>query len=583
MAGEKKGKAYEALVHVALQDLVTAKKLAGPLHWNVTPKGMSIEPDFMTGSDPNDPRTLLLLNHSNAAGNSHMKFWRNLGELVEAKTVLPSMPKVYCLTFGVIKSDLEPIQQHAFDQFIWVRQTTHPWADNLDSFISKRVGQFPKGKDAQTDFIRDELKSATTEEKASFKQLTALLEVMYKKSSPVLDKMWLDHRKRILPAAPGARPTSVRRGASKLFLFADRQEAYRCFKTKAAFKGAVANLAPLGLVEKRPGGWFPANDQDVVSCVKTLDEKRCLALMSAKASTSGFRLQAAKVADSALLPVYASWCISNWATLSTCSGMKQTLLALHANPTAGIAVPKGCNPPEHIWIMDVLGAMYRAASNKSQSYGLSSLISHKSGRSKKIGNLYIGDWCSRFMTGFLTRKTSFSPPPEAVEFLAEALSDLAREVSKQSVSPADVLEKYIAKELEAVYLAHRGFEPLWGLIFSQVKEAKQIRIRTCYAEAAGLSGNSGNCTMAKVKNTLINWQSCSDAGRDHKKKELCGRAMGVRYHWDGKSFNRRTDVHKMILVVDGTWRQGDLNALLRAGWDEIYYPDEIDQLAKAIV
>ena len=39
----------------------------------------------------------------------------------------------------------------------------------------------------------------------------------------------------------------------------------------------------------------------------------------------------------------------------------------------------------------------------------------------------------------------------------------------------------------------------------------------------------------------------------------------------------------MILLLDGTWRQADLNSLLRAGWDEIFYPDEMDQLAKSIV
>jgi hypothetical protein len=52
---------------------------------------------------------------------------------------------------------------------------------------------------------------------------------------------------------------------------------------------------------------------------------------------------------------------------------------------------------------------------------------------------------------------------------------------------------------------------------------------------------------------------------------------------DGKAFIRRPGIQKMILVLDGTWKQADLNALLRAGWDEIYYPDEMDQLAKAIV
>ena len=46
---------------------------------------------------------------------------------------------------------------------------------------------------------------------------------------------------------------------------------------------------------------------------------------------------------------------------------------------------------------------------------------------------------------------------------------------------------------------------------------------------------------------------------------------------------RRPGIEKLILVLDGTWRQNDLDSLLRAGWDEIFYPDEMDELAKAVV
>ena len=77
----------------------------------------------------------------------------------------------------------------------------------------------------------------------------------------------------------------------------------------------------------------------------------------------------------------------------------------------------------------------------------------------------------------------------------------------------------------------------------------------------------------------IVWQSCTDSGRDHKKKELCGRAPGLRYHWNGKGFVARPGIKKLVLLLDGTWRDEDLKALLRAGWDEIFYPDEMDRLA----
>lgn len=583
MAGEKKGKAYEALVHVALQDLVDDKKLAGPLHWNVIPKGMSIEPDFMTGSDPDAPKTILLLSHCGSAKNSDMKMWRNLGELVEAKTVLPAPPRVYCILLGIMKADLEPIQQQAFDQFVWVRQATHAWADDLDAFIVACVPSFPKGKDVQTSFMRDELKSSSSKVKEAYQKLKSLLETMHKAKFSDLDKMWLDHRSRMMPAVPSARNTTIRRGASKLYLFPDHQEAYRCFKSGASFKNSVEHLAPLGLVERRPGGWFPAKDSDVLSCVKLLDEKDCLSLFASKATTSGFQLQAGKVRDSALLSIYAAWCMANWSKLQTPAAMKKTLLALHANPSVGLKIPPGCGAPQHVWIMDVLGAMVRAAANKSQEFGFSAFVKHPAARNASIGNMDVGTWVSCFMNQFFTRKAGFNPPEAALDFTAHVLSEYARQMAIVSLNPSDLTAQYIAKEYEAVYLAHRGFEPLWGQISGGVKSAKKVRFRTFYAEAAGLSGVSGNCTLAQANHTLINWQSAHGSHTNDKKKELCGRAIGLRYHWDGKEFIRRPDIQKMILLLDGTWKQADLNALLRAGWDEIYYPDEMDLLAKAIV
>ena len=66
---------------------------------------------------------------------------------------------------------------------------------------------------------------------------------------------------------------------------------------------------------------------------------------------------------------------------------------------------------------------------------------------------------------------------------------------------------------------------------------------------------------------------------------LCGKAVGLRYSWDNKkqSFVKRQGIEKMILVLDGTWSQKDIDALTYAGWDGIFYPDEIEKLKDAIV
>ena len=63
------------------------------------------------------------------------------------------------------------------------------------------------------------------------------------------------------------------------------------------------------------------------------------------------------------------------------------------------------------------------------------------------------------------------------------------------------------------------------------------------------------------------------------------REVALPYSWDAthKRFTPRPSVQKLILVVDGTWSREDLLALARAGWDKIFYPDEMDKLAEAIV
>ncbi|MHA7816160.1 MAG: hypothetical protein ACX93N_06770 [Pseudohaliea sp.] len=583
MAGEKKGKAYEALVHVALEQLVATKKLAGPLHWNVTPKDMSIEPDFMTGADPDDPKTILLLNHSGSAKESEKKMWRNLGELVEAKTVLPTMPRVYCLTFGIIKTDLEPIQQHAFDQFVWVRQATHSWANELDAFVSGCVLTFPTGKDNQTEFMREELKRSSATAKSAYRKLKALLDAMYKAKSVALDNMWTDHRARAIPAAPGARNTSLRRGISKLNLFPDIRAAHKAFMSNSMLGPDAASLQVLDLVVKRPAGIFPSLDPEVKSACALVSEAEAVAICDKKTHTEGFVSQADKVKNISLLAVLVQWCNSNWTKLSTASGMKAVLQAQHKDPSRGLTIPMGCSPPTQIWIMDVIGAVLRGAAGLNQGFGLSSFTKHKNANSKKIGNMPVGDWCARFMTGYFTRRRGFIAPAEAIDFVAQALSEAAKLAAAQTVSANVIVSAYIAKEFEAVYLTHRGFEPIWTLLKYHQKDLKKVSISTCFAESANINSQAGRTTLAQVNSTLINWQSCSDAGRDHKKKELCGRAIGLRYHWNGKAFVRRPGIQKMVLVLDGTWRQNDLKSLLRAGWDEIFYPDEMNHLAKAIV
>jgi len=165
------------------------------------------------------------------------------------------------------------------------------------------------------------------------------------------------------------------------------------------------------------------------------------------------------------------------------------------------------------------------------------------------------------------------------------LSSHLKEIKATSVpSFSEIRDRITQTALEQKLVTYRDFQPLRTLILDSVG-GKISKVAASFSERSGIRGSGGESTVIVRKSTLINWQSCSDAGRDHKKKELCGRAVALRYSWDANAekFIPRPGVKKLILVLDGTWRQSDLDALVRSGWDEIYYPDEMDKLAKAIV
>jgi hypothetical protein len=60
--------------------------------------------------------------------------------------------------------------------------------------------------------------------------------------------------------------------------------------------------------------------------------------------------------------------------------------------------------------------------------------------------------------------------------------------------------------------------------------------------------------------------------------------MALRYSWDPRiqEFVPWPGVRKLILLVDGTWCEGELDDLAHAGWGVITHPREIARLVEAV-
>jgi hypothetical protein len=190
-----------------------------------------------------------------------------------------------------------------------------------------------------------------------------------------------------------------------------------------------------------------------------------------------------------------------------------------------------------------------------------------------------------FSAWLLRKETLFKK--ELVDGIAHVLSTKLTQLGKSIVLECcqDILNAYIHNLIEAKLCTYKDFEPLFLILQKSIPKIPHVHYRTCFAEKAGLNGRSGVTTVALVGNTIINWQSSYEGHPADKTKELSGRAVGLRYTWDEKTkkFKKRPGVEKLILFLDGTWKQKHLHALVQAGWDEIFYPDEIDKLKNAII
>lgn len=580
MAGERKGKTYEAVVKVVLDRLATSGVIKEPIHWNVRPGAMTIEPDFTIGSDADNPSMVLLVTHSGSAKESEKKFWRNMGELAEAKSALKKVPHVLSIAFDAeIKQALKEVQEAAFDGQLIVGDLSYGSA--LEDWIDANHAALPTQGAEKADAIQ----ALTADDKALRTVLVALTKDVRKlldRRQPALEQLWAQHRKRAKAEVSPAQDTRYRKGFTKAMVLGIPPA-----EMQRPLKGNWDWATPLGLVRKSLAG-FKVVDEDLLWLASSPLRSINPSDWAGSFVSQGFRDQVQKVRSVSLLVEFQRYVSENLAELQSTAGMRKHLSSMHVDPSQGLALPAGVPAPTGVWLFDFIGALVKAKAKKSQAFGYSAFSNHEKSAQSKVGNMNLGTWCTCFMNQYFSRKADFVPPKAAVDFVAEVLAEQLRRFTATTIQSlsAEIQERYIAKELTAVLLTHRGFDPIGALVMSrpELAQATDVRIQSCFAERAALGGSGASTGVVVAKTTLINWQSAHDSHTNDKRKELCGRAVSLRYAWDSSKsrFVARPGVRKLVLIVDGTWTQDDLDALAKAGWDEILYPDQLDKLGKTL-
>ena len=528
MAGEKKGKTYEAIVKIALDRLATKGAFKGAVFWNERPAGMTIEPDFTIGPDKDHPTHAFLVTHSSAAGNSHMKFWRNMGELAETKSALTVVPDVYGIAFdSEIKEDLISVQGAAFDGQLVVGQRSY--GDTLTAWVDEHVDSLPVNAAEKADAIDGWAKTDATVRNLIDALVKDLAHVLAARQ-PALDQLWLQHRTRPRTVAPTARDTFYRRGFTKAMVLG--LPPGQLVKPLAGDWGWAV---PLGLARKGISN-YRVVDEELLWLARSPLKDVDPAKWPGSFVSQGFRDQVQKVRSVSLLSEFQAYVLRHLADLKRAAGIKRHLLALHADPASGLSLPPGVPAPTNVWLFDYVGALLKAKAKRAQAFGYSAFSSHPQANSSTVGSMNVGTWCTCFMNQFFNRKAGFVPPSAAIDFVAEVLSETLTNFSVSTISGLahEIQERYVAKELVAVLFTHRGFDPIGALLRSrpELAHATEERIQAGFAERCLDTGRSASTGVLRIGSTLINWQSATEEGRDHKKKELCGRAPALRYAWD---------------------------------------------------
>ena len=591
MAGERKGKTYEALFLVALKLALKTCEADYRIFWNESPEGVKVEPDFSLGVDKDHPSVVFMVTHIGASSAAQKKCWRNMGELCEIKTVVTPSPVAINVIFdSSFKEEWKKLQEAAFDGQLIIGDTDY--GRELLKWVRANDAHLPKSQEERASFIEQLLKH-DLKLKENVDLLAKDIAKVLNHSQSHMNSLWTYEQQRQKGTAPSARTTYFRRGMCKLLVFPDVDQAVSLYKDKRLSTEIFPDYIYIANLAKRGIGHAIPSDPEIMNALSLTTTDNAKNIYHSIDNNEVLKFQIDTIRNTDSISRMAAYVISNYDELCQPEEMLARINQLHEDKNALIEnAPISGWPPADVWLVSFLMHLFRAATNSATGYGISQLGADVVAAGYGDGSDLAS--ASQFGGGFgFTAWLMRKPTPfkailvEGVAYvLATKLASLAK--SRIVTISNSITEAIINNTIEARICIYRDFYPLqllleYGGVVSSVYDTENIR--SCFAEQCALGGQTGNSTVYHVKNTIINWQSAYAGHPADKKKELSGRAVGLRYTWETKrkAFIPRPGVKKLILLLDGTWQQQHLDSLVSAGWDEIYYPDEIDKLKAAIV
>jgi hypothetical protein len=579
MANEVRGILFETITDAALRKAVKLSGFTGEVRWNEKPKGASVTPDFTIGKSLDEPSHVVLVTASGSSKESEKKSWRNLGEMQEVKAQMPGPPIVVNLYFkSELKQGVSAAAERLYDAILHIDKKSYH--KPLESWVNGNLRNAAKTKEARREFLQESIKvdpilasavanlaedlsTALTQRKTDLESLWKLMQAEYVKPH----------------AYPTARTTTVRRGLGKLSVLElhVRQLVYD-YHTKLSsipISKMPQYVFDLGFFNRTVGG-ARLIDPEIREVINLLGSRTCEEIF--RRAPQSLHIWINPLRDLGRVDVHVDFVHKHYDDFVNPRRYKKLLIDCFNDP-AGLSGEPG---DEKVWVYETVVSLLKAKSDMRQGYGVAQLAVDTSTPEFGAGGFVLPPFVQR--TKMLTTVQ--------LDGLASGLSKrFAQDVAKNDIPKlkANVFGLVIKENLEDRLIPYRNFEALLWLLEAELeRQGKAYTSKFPYGgwlnEYAEVGRASATTPFVRVGKTLIHWKSVSDAGKDHKRKELSARARNVKYqfHPKTKTFTHRADVEQLALIVDGTFTDADLKVLAESGWDIIVYPDQIKELVSRL-
>jgi hypothetical protein len=551
------------------------------VHWNsdksFTPNGMSIDPDVVIGNDTDKPDALVFVTHASAERAGEKKFWRTVAEVVEAKR-LGSEPKVLSVLFsGNVKPELKVAYSHLFDGVFHLGGTE---GGEFSQFITDLA---IKHGDKSAEGCREILEGLVEEGGVPHwewfsEQIKNLSDVA---TSATHDLITSGVFQPTCRKPNVARMTSLRRSVCKLVTLPPEVR-------DPLLEGKMPATIPLHALYL---GWFSEGVDGVIEYSygdgTTEDNELAAFLIECRKPESGCSIDDVrhliKRAESDI-PNFAGyahlilnigergkcfeWILENFSCLSSREGMRRLLGIVFADPAQQTKDGKKITFDDH-WLLDSIITLLRTALGGGDNFGYSEIATDT-----RIPRIDLA------LTPFLQRTRNLSGA------IYEALSScLAERLSSIGFDVLFDATRSVAKTgCESVFrfkmMNYRLFNPIDWLVEKALRDREGISVRKSTHNSFLSEHTAGNATdtenILEVQSRPI-WIKCQSGydGKVDKRKELCGRIGAMKLCYDPEELAER----QFLLVIDGFFDDEDIKLFETAGWDGVFYYDELADLS----